>query len=1017
MSKYNLIRNGVFSGSGDHIFTWSDLEKLQDGNTTTSGVTISGVNDLVIDLSQRIKVDGIRLYASDMSKSSNIHFYYKNETSDNYTLLSTSSGTYYSTTISEPSAPRYIKVTISGVSMDLYEFQVFNDDYIVAFGTDGQQYAEYLEDTPIGEEGSPQAVAIYNNSNLNMPADAYTCVEVTGSGYDNYIEISSSENGVYYAIEDGAVIEDNRLSSNYIWDMGEYDGTEANNNEVIITSRDVLGIDMGDLPLAYAAYSWYVGQNCWDYDPVSRTIYAIGSDGALKLYKYPIDDQVWTYVGEINPGCSSFTNYASMSYLNGYVYVIINCTGLFGRYDLSGPQDNWESLPSVGWVTANPTRFGMCGDKSRYIYTIHQYYPNDNYKQFRRYDTTTSGWVALNNGYDNNARNDGSDHRRACLSYDYDRDEIYADVGTQVVGNYIQRYVVSSDTWNTTWFNVDINTEAASDYNNDQTQSYYNGYLVLGHAQCGSKIYYMHIPTDTFGYFTSNVGGFYVGNYDTSTFESPYILVTDTPVSDVAYGTVTSGVTIWASQINADRGNLYKFGSYDLGVGSYTTPIVGLDNKYNSSYVTMYHDGRVSVSDSDVDSIEVRSSDIEPLAKDEIFWIVYDTQYRVYKYVVYNGEAIEPYISLPTAGVSTYSITVNRRNGNIGNVHGNAAYMQDVYIQIHDNDGNELYSKGADILNGTDFVCFDKSGGLWLSNYGSFLYHYDYELNVLFSDTFVDVYDLAAEMNDDGVWYTNSTDNTLVHKDTIGTVLGTVILNEPRAVCGTLDNGCWVIDNEDEKAYRYNSNSSRVQTVNIERTATRMSSDMENGFWYINGNYIYHVDSNGVEDVEVYVDQPAWVSGGHNGCVVTSTVHDTIKYIDKDSGSIIRSYDPGVIAGPAAMFSFRHEDYVEFKNTTNFIPTSYDPIWGTGGSLEWKTVSKTGYFLPKCRYHQFRITLRDTISENAALKQVILAPAVKTEDIQPGQSKNLYVRTNIPIGSDITDYEIKLRTWWGIEDN
>ena len=281
--RYNLIRNGYFNAFGDHTFTWSELELLQDGNTTSSGVTISGTNTLVVDLSQRIKVDGIRLYASDMSKSSNIHFYYKNGTSDSYASLITNSGTYYSTTIPAPSAPRYIKVTISGVSMDLYEFQVFNDDYIVNFGENGQQYAKYIENTPIGKIGDPQAIPIYNNSEYNMAATAYTCVEAVGSDYDNYIEISSSENGTYYSISDGAIIEDDLLTSDWKWSDGNLDAVEVNSNNNLEVSLIADSNSLNEIPSNIKTYNWYVTESAWDFDPVSKKMYVSGSDGIYKL--------------------------------------------------------------------------------------------------------------------------------------------------------------------------------------------------------------------------------------------------------------------------------------------------------------------------------------------------------------------------------------------------------------------------------------------------------------------------------------------------------------------------------------------------------------------------------------------------------------------------------------------------------------------------------------------------------------------------------------------------------------
>ena len=335
--KYNLIHNGYFSASGDHSFTWSELDILQDGNTTTSGVTVSGVNDLVVDLSQRIKVDGIRLYASDLTKSSDIYFYYKNNEEDSYTQISTSVDSYYYTTVPLPSAPRYIKVTISGVSMDLYEFYVENDDYIVAFGEDGQQYAEYLEDTPLGSEGTVQAISIYNNSDYNMPANAYTCVEVVGSGYDDYIKISSSENGTYYKVTDGAIINTDIPSSNaFRWSDGDFSNTEVTSDKVEVSSGDsgtymspifkldnkynssyffidgTSDPDTGSISYDEDVYNGTIKVRSTDVDPIplieiysTDTHYLGGGDYAIRYWIYtPFTDSLSysSYIGSVYGG-------------------------------------------------------------------------------------------------------------------------------------------------------------------------------------------------------------------------------------------------------------------------------------------------------------------------------------------------------------------------------------------------------------------------------------------------------------------------------------------------------------------------------------------------------------------------------------------------------------------------------------------------------------------------------------------------------------------------------------------
>jgi len=83
MAKYNLVRNGYFdslttSGTGNVDLSWAQLEYLMDGNLTSSGVGLDIPDNLYleVDLSERTKVDGIRIYANDLSKSANIKFYY-----------------------------------------------------------------------------------------------------------------------------------------------------------------------------------------------------------------------------------------------------------------------------------------------------------------------------------------------------------------------------------------------------------------------------------------------------------------------------------------------------------------------------------------------------------------------------------------------------------------------------------------------------------------------------------------------------------------------------------------------------------------------------------------------------------------------------------------------------------------------------------------------------------------------------------------------------------------------------
>ena len=719
--QYNLIRNGSLqsvttSGTGNVALTWSQLESLIDGTTASGGVslTTSGILYLDADLSQRIKVDGIRLYASDLTKSANIKFYYKNETNDSYTTLSTSVSTYYYTTIADPSAPRYVRVTVSGVAIDLHEFQIFNDDYIVAFGSDGSTFAEYLEDTPVGSEGTAQSIELFNNGNGAMAADAYTVIDYTGAIADEYVKISASQNGTYYGINDGVLIEDDdALNSTHIWSMGAFSNTQVSSDDVVLTA------------------------------------------------------------------------------------------------------------PTVGTYTTPIFKLDNQYDSSYFITK----------------GTTITGSISYNAGAPNGTIR-----------------------------------VKSSDT---------------------EPSNIYEGYT-LDHAG-ETVIVKRWLPA---------TGG-------------------------------------WTSYLS--------FGNWDRPV----------------------------------------------------------------------------------------SVVINRRNGNIAvGVYDFSGGGTDSGLYIYTRSAGLIASTSTSLgtYPGGYAMEFDKSGGVWNYNdegYGTddknHLYHFSPNLTVtvdIYDAQLAFLYDLAVEMDGDGVWYTDQIDDLVIHRNTIGTLIHSIALETPRAICGTLDNGCWVIDNKDGDdaiAYRYDSSGSLVKTVTLPETPTyntaqaqRMTTDYNNGFWYMHGVYVYHVTRVGVVDVGPVLasNDPDRIRGAHNGCFVIDLTYDLFSFVDKDAGAVtaqrsIGSIQPREVFG---VFSFDLDTALEFQDTTGLLPVSYDPVWYTGGTLEWQEVRKDGYFLPKYQYHQVEVTLRG----DATLEKILMPPAIKTEDIQAQQSQSIYIKTDIPNGADITGYEARIKTWWGV---
>jgi hypothetical protein len=192
-----------------------------------------------------------------------------------------------------------------------------------------------------------------------------------------------------------------------------------------------------------------------------------------------------------------------------------------------------------------------------------------------------------------------------------------------------------------------------------------------------------------------------------------------------------------------------------------------------------------------------------------------------------------------------------------------------------------------------------------------------------------------------------------------------------------------------------------------------MTYDYNDGFWYISGIDVYHVTSGGIVDVSVQFSGVTRLNSTRNGCCLYNPNTYMIKFVDYAAKAITKTwssvsdrynYFPGV-------FSLDISSQVEYQLAGIGIPASYDPVWGTAGSASWQEVSKDGYLLPKTKYHQVEVTLRG----DATLEKIIMPPAIKIEDIQPQSYKNFYVKTDIPAGASVEDYETRLKVWFGQE--
>ena len=159
-------------------------------------------------------------------------------------------------------------------------------------------------------------------------------------------------------------------------------------------------------------------------------------------------------------------------------------------------------------------------------------------------------------------------------------------------------------------------------------------------------------------------------------------------------------------------------------------------------------------------------------------------------------------------------------------------------------------------------------------------------------------------------------------------------------------------------------------------------------------------------NVAEHLDKIDGISTYYDGCVVFDNTANYYYFVNLE-GAVYRSRSVETEVANCAMISITYDNDKEWD--FDVVPVSYDPIWGSSeGELEWREVRKDGNFLSRSRFHQAEITLRG----DSELERVVLAPAVEAQNISPGESKNIYARSNIPGSTDITEYETKFRTWF-----
>ena len=430
--QYNLIKNAslsysIIDAAGlNRVLDNDELSYLIDedlGTTNSVQIVADETIQLVASFGRRIKIDAFRLYLHSATVSgvttsgvvlNNIDFYYKNYDEDSYTVLNdkdVGAENYYYATIPFPMAPCSVQVTLSGVVGSISEFATFNDAYSVAFGTDGNLQTKYVvaeEDTTNWET---QSLPIYNNGTNSVQEyiSAIICIDYTGDAADNYLKIADSSYGPFVGIEDGVLIENNELTYNYTWDMGRFSNTHIVSNKLVLEDIDDLTsyYTLGAKP--YKGMS--TGDSNFAIDEVNKVMYVLFDQFFLELHKYYYTTDTWEFIGKINPGCTGFGYYANITYLDGYAYIMYNNNpDSFGRYEIDGEENNWESLSDLPLPSFTDIyKLNIMSDGTEYIYgitvvknTSARAIDIDGQGWFGRYSTisgSVAGWEELSNQY------------------------------------------------------------------------------------------------------------------------------------------------------------------------------------------------------------------------------------------------------------------------------------------------------------------------------------------------------------------------------------------------------------------------------------------------------------------------------------------------------------------------------------------------------------------------------------------------------------------------------------------
>jgi len=244
-------------------------------------------------------------------------------------------------------------------------------------------------------------------------------------------------------------------------------------------------------------------------------------------------------------------------------------------------------------------------------------------------------------------------------------------------------------------------------------------------------------------------------------------------------------------------------------------------------------------------------------------------------------------------------------------------------------------------------------------------------------------------------------------------------------ICEDGAGGFWVGDYGDGSTWirHYDQDGSHIATYDVTdhvQVVATLSQDYYGGVWLLDtwGDQVARFASSGTFIGKVALLNPRGLNSTPLGAYCMTTTYDDTYFIDMDvnlnktvshPANIYYTSDGGRWEGAQAA-SIDVSGYLDVNDAVS------DPVWGTGGDLEWSEVGKDTHFLHHKLYHQARITLRSDSSDTPEVEKIALPPTVELTNIPMQGSKNTYLKTVVASGTVRSRQSGKLRTWFSVEE-